>query len=99
VIGMRAPIGQYPIRELRPIREQRISLGDFINSHDVYRLSEGNVDAGVSDRQAKIYRQAICSPHRWKKRIARINKVPRFALDDSEHLTPDLRRFGLTPSV
>lgn len=89
MIGMKALRGQYPIDQRRPVGDQRIGLGDFINSHDVHRLSEGNVDVGALGRQAKISRRPICSPHQWKKRIVQINKVARHALDDSEHLTPD----------
>jgi hypothetical protein len=70
---MAASSGQHPIRQRRSVGDQKIGLGDFINLHDIYRLSEGNVDVGASGRQAKIYRQPICSPYQWKKRIARIN--------------------------
>jgi hypothetical protein len=50
---------------------------------------KGNVDVGASGGQAKIRSRSISSPHQWKHRIARINKVARLALDDSEHLTSD----------
>jgi hypothetical protein len=75
--------------ERRPKCEQTISLGDFINSHDVHRLSQGKVDVGAAGRQAKIRSRSISSPHQWKQRIARMKKVARVALKDSEHLTPD----------
>ena len=89
MIGMRAPSGQHPIRQRRSVGDQTISLGDLINSHDVHPLFEGNVDVGAPVRQAKICQQSICSPHQWKERVARINKIPRHALYDFEHLTPN----------